>query len=66
LGAPDIDDDEVARRAFSSRVSTATRVSAISGRGVGLDAIRSLLRGGGGDAHRLHPAPRPAATVPSS
>jgi chemotaxis protein histidine kinase CheA len=43
-------DDEVAEGVFASGVSTALRVSAISGRGVGMDAIRSFMRSGEGDA----------------
>jgi two-component system chemotaxis sensor kinase CheA len=43
-------DEELAERAFQSGVSTATALTSISGRGVGLDAIRSFLRRQGGDA----------------
>jgi chemotaxis protein histidine kinase CheA len=43
-------DEELAERAFQSGVSTATSLTSISGRGVGLDAIRSFLRSQGGDA----------------
>jgi histidine kinase len=45
----DSSDDELADLAFVSGVSTATRLSAISGRGVGLDAVRSFVRKLGGD-----------------
>jgi len=44
-------DEELAERAFQSGVSTARVLTSISGRGVGLDAIRSFLRRNGGDAH---------------
>jgi chemotaxis protein histidine kinase CheA len=42
-------DEEVAQRVFLSGVSTATDVSHISGRGVGLDAVRSFVRRQGGE-----------------
>lgn len=42
-------DLEIAELIFRSGVSTATAVSAISGRGVGMDAVRESLRGLGGD-----------------
>lgn len=40
---------EVANMVFDSGVSTAERLSGISGRGVGMDAARTLLRTQGGD-----------------
>jgi len=43
-------DEVVAERVFASGVSTATAVTASSGRGVGLDAVRAGLRALGGDA----------------
>ena len=43
-------DEEIAERVFRPGVSTAERVSALSGRGVGMDAIRSFVRAQGGDA----------------
>jgi two-component system chemotaxis sensor kinase CheA len=42
-------DEEVASTIFISGVSTATRVSATSGRGVGMDAIRSFVQRAGGE-----------------
>jgi len=50
LTRPDASDDEIAEQIFASGVSTAQEVSTISGRGVGLDAVRSFLRGHGGEA----------------
>jgi predicted ATPase len=50
LDAAACGDDELADKAFLSGVSTASRVSSTSGRGVGMDAIRSFLRRHGGDA----------------
>jgi hypothetical protein len=43
-------DEEVAERVFLPGVTTATIVSAVSGRGVGMDAIRAFVRAQGGDA----------------
>jgi histidine kinase len=43
-------DEEVAERVFLPGVSTAAIVSAVSGRGVGMDAIRAFVRARGGDA----------------
>jgi predicted ATPase/HPt (histidine-containing phosphotransfer) domain-containing protein len=43
-------DEEVAERVFLPGVSTAERVSTLSGRGVGMDAIRAFVRAQGGDA----------------
>jgi predicted ATPase/GAF domain-containing protein/HPt (histidine-containing phosphotransfer) domain-containing protein len=37
-------DDEVARHIFSRGVTTAERLTPVSGRGVGLDAVRELMR----------------------
>jgi two-component system chemotaxis sensor kinase CheA len=49
-GAVHASDEEIAERAFQSGVSTAAALTSISGRGVGLDAIRSFLRSCNGDA----------------
>lgn len=49
-GGQPCSDDELAELMFAFGVSTAHRVSTISGRGVGLDAVRSELRRRGGDA----------------
>jgi predicted ATPase len=43
-------DEEVAHKVFISGVSTAAQVSQVSGRGVGLDAVRSFMRRHGGEA----------------
>ncbi|HXX67479.1 MAG TPA: AAA family ATPase [Polyangiaceae bacterium] len=43
-------DEDVADRVFAQGVSTAARVSAVSGRGVGMEAIRSFMRRSGGEA----------------
>ncbi|HEY4016425.1 MAG TPA: AAA family ATPase [Polyangiaceae bacterium] len=42
-------DEAVAAAAFRPGVSTAAQVTSISGRGVGLDAVRSFIRDRGGD-----------------
>jgi len=47
---PALSDAELAEAVFAFGVSSATEVSSISGRGVGLDALRSELRQLGGDA----------------
>lgn len=44
-------DDAVAEAIFELGVSTAKRISAVSGRGVGMDAVRGFLRERGGDVH---------------
>jgi len=44
------DDDTLAERIFEPGLSTAEEVGQIAGRGVGLDIVRSNLRGRGGDA----------------
>ena len=49
-GATQDADEEIAERAFQSGVSTAAAVTTISGRGVGLDAVRSFMRAHGGEA----------------
>ena len=42
---------------FHSGVSTAKSLSNISGRGVGMDAVRNFLKKKGGDIHvELHPS----------
>lgn len=43
-------DEDVAEGVFAQGVSTAARVSAVSGRGVGMEAIRSFMRRNGGEA----------------
>ena len=43
--------DDVSKVIFSSGFSTAEEVTEISGRGVGLDAVRRLIRGRGGDIY---------------
>jgi two-component system chemotaxis sensor kinase CheA len=47
---PALSDVELAEAVFAFGVSSAAEVSSISGRGVGLDALRSELRQRGGDA----------------
>jgi chemotaxis protein histidine kinase CheA len=47
---PSLSDAELAEAVFAFGVSSAAEVSSISGRGVGLDALRSELRQRGGDA----------------
>jgi predicted ATPase/GAF domain-containing protein/tRNA A-37 threonylcarbamoyl transferase component Bud32 len=49
-GAATDSDEVAAERVFASGVSTASGVTASSGRGVGLDAVRAALRNLGGDA----------------
>jgi two-component system chemotaxis sensor kinase CheA len=51
-------DDELAELIFAFGVSTAASVSTISGRGVGMDAVRSDLRRHGGDASVEFTGPR--------
>jgi predicted ATPase/tRNA A-37 threonylcarbamoyl transferase component Bud32/HPt (histidine-containing phosphotransfer) domain-containing protein len=48
-GVSEEPDEQTAQRIFDAGVSTAAHVTQISGRGVGLDAVRALLRGLGGD-----------------
>jgi K+-sensing histidine kinase KdpD len=48
-GRPDETDELAANRIFDSGVSTAERVTNVSGRGVGLDAVRSFVRKLGGE-----------------
>jgi predicted ATPase/HPt (histidine-containing phosphotransfer) domain-containing protein len=50
-------DEEVAAAAFRSGVSTAARVSRTSGRGIGLDAIRSFVDRNGGKVRIAFTAP---------
>ncbi|MGH2906646.1 MAG: chemotaxis protein CheA [Solirubrobacterales bacterium] len=47
--AEKIDDDQAIELLFMPGFSTATEVSDISGRGVGMDAVRAAVRGFGGD-----------------
>jgi two-component system chemotaxis sensor kinase CheA len=51
-------EDELAELIFAFGVSTAASVSTISGRGVGMDAVRSDLRRHGGDASVEFTGPR--------
>ena len=48
LGIREEADARTAQRIFDAGVSTAPRVTSISGRGVGLDAVRAMLVGLGG------------------
>jgi predicted ATPase/HPt (histidine-containing phosphotransfer) domain-containing protein len=50
-------DEEIADKVFLSGVSSAARVSSISGRGVGLDAVRSFVRRQQGEARIAFTAP---------
>jgi chemotaxis protein histidine kinase CheA len=50
LGDHSSSDEEVANLVFLGGVSTATQASQVSGRGVGLQAVRAFMRRGGGDA----------------
>jgi two-component system, chemotaxis family, sensor kinase CheA len=43
-------DDDLAELVFDSGFSTASVVTQVSGRGVGMDAVRAILRAEGGDA----------------
>ncbi|HTV17991.1 MAG TPA: ATP-binding protein, partial [Polyangiaceae bacterium] len=47
--APLASDEEVAERIFVSGITTATEATSISGRGVGMDAIRGFVQRAGGD-----------------
>ena len=44
-------DEGVAQAIFESGFSTAEQVTEVSGRGVGMDAVRGFLKGEGGDVH---------------
>jgi chemotaxis protein histidine kinase CheA len=46
---PSVSDQEIAESIFEFGVSTAAQLSSVSGRGVGMDAVRALLREHGGD-----------------
>ncbi len=48
-GAANEADEQIAAHAFRAGVSTAATITSISGRGVGLDAVRSFVRERGGD-----------------
>jgi predicted ATPase/GAF domain-containing protein len=50
IGRAALSDEELANTVFSSGVTTTTAVSATSGRGVGMDAIRGFVRAHGGEA----------------
>ncbi|HSU40676.1 MAG TPA: GAF domain-containing protein, partial [Polyangiaceae bacterium] len=56
-GTPADSDEIAAERIFAAGVSTARSITASSGRGVGLDAVRALLRRLGGDAHAVFTGP---------
>jgi two-component system, chemotaxis family, sensor kinase CheA len=45
------DDDALAALVFDSGFSTATAVTQVSGRGVGMDAVRAIMRAENGDVH---------------
>jgi len=47
-GAADESDEEIGDRIFTSGVSTAAEVTSVSGRGVGMDAIRAMIAERGG------------------
>jgi chemotaxis protein histidine kinase CheA len=57
MGRADATDEELAEAVFSSGVSTASVVSQISGRGVGMELIRAAMRKLGGDARVAFTAP---------
>ncbi|HKO48606.1 MAG TPA: AAA family ATPase [Polyangiaceae bacterium] len=57
-------DDELANTVFSSGVTTATGVSATSGRGVGMNAIREFVRAHGGEAVLAFTGPSVAGRRP--
>lgn len=57
-------DEDLAERVFESGVSTAAALTSISGRGVGLDAIRSFLRKHDGDARIAFTGPARAGYRP--
>jgi chemotaxis protein histidine kinase CheA len=50
LGDRQSRDEEIADKVFLSGVTSAARLSSVSGRGVGLDAVRSFMRAHQGDA----------------
>jgi two-component system chemotaxis sensor kinase CheA len=51
-----LSDDQVADLIFAAGFSTASRVTGVSGRGVGLDAVRAGVAALGGEAH-VHSSP---------
>jgi HPt (histidine-containing phosphotransfer) domain-containing protein len=51
LNEQDAADDAVAQTIFLSGFSTAEQVTEVSGRGVGMDAVRGFLQREGGDVH---------------
>lgn len=57
-------DEHVAASAFQPGVSTAARVTSISGRGVGLDAVRSFVRERGGEVAIVFTGPASAGRRP--
>jgi len=54
--APPADDAALLELLFEPGFSTTTTVTTVSGRGVGMDAIRAMARARGGEA-RLHSLP---------
>lgn len=48
-GSARLQDDEIARLIFASGFSTAAQVTEVSGRGVGMDAVRKFVQREGGD-----------------
>ena len=49
IGADALDDDQAIELLFTPGFSTRAEVTDVSGRGVGMDAVRSAVRGFGGD-----------------
>lgn len=49
IGADDLDHDQAIELLFTPGFSTRAEVTDVSGRGVGMDAVRSAVRGFGGD-----------------
>jgi two-component system chemotaxis sensor kinase CheA len=63
-GVPDESDAESALRIFGAGVSTAERVTQISGRGVGLDAVRASVRELGGEVSVVLSGPAAGGLCP--
>lgn len=63
-GRLDVSDEDIADQAFLSGVSSATALSAVSGRGVGLDAVRTFVRQRGGDVRIQFTGQRHEGTRP--
>ena len=49
IGADDLDEDQAIELLFTPGFSTRAEVTDVSGRGVGMDAVRAAVRGFGGD-----------------